>query len=104
MTQVLSKSIPKFRLGQLIATPGAIAALQRSQQEPLEFIQRHRGGDWGEVDDGDKALNDEAIAHEGDSDRQSRVLSAYRTTAGDRIWIITEHDRSVTTVLLPEEY
>jgi hypothetical protein len=94
----------KFRLGQLVATPGAIQALQRAGQDPLTFLTRHRAGDWGDVCASDARLNDEAIAHEGDIDRQSRVLSSYRTNAGEKLWIITECDRSSTTLLLPEEY
>ena len=104
MPQIANCAVPRFKLGRLVATPGAIHALQRSGQDPLVFVQRHRQGDWGDVDAGDKALNDEAIAHEGDLDRQSRVLSAYTTNAGEKLWIITESDRSATTILLPEEY
>lgn len=95
---------PRFKLGRLVATPGAIRALQRAGQDPLVFIERHRRGDWGEVGPGDWQLNDEAIAHEGDLDRQERVLSSYTTSAGDRLWAITEADRSSTCILLPEEY
>lgn len=95
---------PKFRLGRLVATPGAIHALQRARQDPLVIIERHRRGDWGEVSHGDARLNDDAVAHEGNPDRQHRVLSAYRTSVGERIWVITEADRSATTMLLPDEY
>ena len=94
----------KFALGQLVATPGALAALESAGQSPSEFIARHQGGDWGEVCAEDAALNDEAVAHEGDLDQQGRVLSAYSTKLGGRIWVITEADRSSTCTLLPEEY
>jgi hypothetical protein len=70
----------------------------------VAYLARHSVGDWGTLDVDDRALNDEAVAHEGDLDRQQRVLSAYETRRGDRIWIITEWDRSITTVLLPEDY
>ena len=94
----------KFALGRLVATPGALEALGTSGETALPYLARHRAGDWGEVCDEDKRLNDEAVAHEGDPDRQSRVLSAYRTTGGVKLWVITEWDRSVTTLLLPDEY
>ena len=87
-----------FSLGQLAATPGALEALQAAGQSPGEFLRRHAAGDWGEVSDEDKALNDQALL-DGD-----RLLSAYRTTKGTKVWIITEADRSVTTFLLPQEY
>jgi hypothetical protein len=93
-----------LKLGRLLATPGAIQALQRSQQDPLEFIERHRHGDWGDVDEHDRMANDDAVAREGNSEQQSRVLSAYVTSAGDRIWLITEADRASTCLLLPSEY
>ena len=60
--------------------------------------------DWGEVCPEDAELNNQAIAFEGDLDKQQRVLSAYRTNKGERLWCITEYDRSATTILLPEEY
>lgn len=85
-------------LGMLVATPGAIGAIEEAGQPYSDFIERHRKGDWGEVDGEDKALNDEALAI------GSRLLSAYRTAKGIRIWIITEADRSSTCILLPEEY
>ncbi len=95
---------PRFRLGQTVATPGALDALRRSGQSAVEFLARHQVGDWGQVPAGDAALNDEAVAHEGDLNRQQRVLSAYHTRLGDRLWIVTEWDRSVSTVLVPSEY
>lgn len=103
MVQLMERHA-KFRLGRLVATPGAIEALQRSRQDPLVFLNRHRAGDWGEVCPSDARLNDEAISHEGDPDRQSRVLSSYQTAAGEKLWVITEADRSSTCVLLPDEY
>lgn len=84
---------PKFPLGKLLATPGAIALGINF----APYINRHVRGDWGDVDAEDWQRNDASIA-EG-----SRIVSAYQTAAG-RIWIITEADRAVTTVLLPREY
>ncbi len=88
----------KFPLGQLVATPGALAALQANQQNPVEFVQRHALGDWGEVHADDWKENDFSLTH------GYRLLSAYTLTDGTRIWIITEADRSATTILLPSEY
>ncbi len=70
----------------------------------MEFLLRHGAGDWGELSTEDAHENCVAVAHEGDPDRQLRVLSAYRTKLGERIWVITEADRATTTFLLPEEY
>ncbi len=103
-TPATPRTTVQFRLGQIVATPGALAALERSGETALPLLGRHQRNDWGEVCVEDKKLNDEAVAHEGDPERQSRILSAYRTGLGDRIWIITEADRSVTTILLPTEY
>lgn len=87
-----------FNLGQLLATPGALAALERAGQSPVEFLARHCRGDWGDVGQADWELNDAAVV-EG-----TRLLSAYHTQRGERLWIITEADRSATTILLPDEY
>lgn len=85
-------------LGGTYATPGALAALEESHQTPAEFLSRHEGGDWGEVGPEDWESNEEAFGGEG------RLLSAYTLKTGVKIWIITEWDRSVTTILLPDEY
>lgn len=89
---------PLFPLGQVVATPGALQALEEAGQRPEAFLNRHIVGDWGELDDFDRRQNDRAV-HQG-----LRLLSAYRTMRGVRLWVITEWDRSVTTLLLPEEY
>ncbi len=88
----------RFPLGQLVATPGALRALQAAGQHPLEFIARHVAGDWGELCDEDKQANEEALRED------LRILSAYTTSAGEALWVITEADRSATTMLLPEDY
>jgi hypothetical protein len=90
--------LPRFNLGRTVATPGALAALERAGQEPGFFLEKHANHDWGTVCKDDWKANDDALAH-GD-----RLLSAYKTLKGERIWIITEWDRSATTLLLPEEY
>jgi hypothetical protein len=93
----------KFQPGQMVATPGTLAALSQSGQSPAFFLARHLRGDWGEVDEEDKKRNDQALLD------GSRLLSAYRTLKGVKIWIITEavgHDgnRASTCILLPDEY
>lgn len=89
---------PLFDLGQLVATPGVLAALEKTGQNAMDFLSRHVRGDWGELPKEDKEENQFSV------DKSFRLLSSYRTTAGDKIWIITEADRSHTTLLLPDEY
>jgi hypothetical protein len=88
----------KFGLGQIVGTPGAVSAFERTGQNPLEFIARHWTGDWGDLEQEDKEENEFSVA------RGLRILSAYNLSDGTRVWVITEADRSATTVLLPEEY
>lgn len=92
------RSVYPVRLGGIFATPGALGALLANGETPLPFLQRHAWGDWGSVDAEDAKLNAEAAAHGG------RLLSAYELGDGTRLWVITEADRSATTILLPEEY
>ncbi len=94
----------KFKLGYVVLTPLGIKALHEAEQSAEDFLNRHAGGDWGDLCDEDRKANDVAIAHEDDPDCRSRVLSSYRTSLGTKLYVITEHDRSVTTILLPEEY
>ena len=89
---------PKFSPGRLVATPAALEALAQSGQTPVFFLQKHLSGDWGDVDDEDCLLNEQALRN-GD-----RLLSTYTTLKGVRLWIITEADRSSTCILKPEEY
>ncbi|MDT0631948.1 hypothetical protein [Rubrivirga litoralis] len=84
-------------LGHVVATPGALEVVRDHGLDVVGLLHRHRDGDWGAVSDHDAQANDHAAAH------GARVLSAYET-AGGRLWIITEADRSATTVLLPSEY
>ncbi len=93
----------RFNPGRLLITPGAMEFLERAGVDPLELLGRHLTGDWGCVCQEDREANNDATAHEDDEDRQARVLSAYETTLG-RVWVITEADRSATTILLPDEY
>ena len=89
---------PLFDLGQLVATPGALAALEKSGQSPMAFLSRHVTGDWGELSEEDRKENQFSV------EKGFRLLSSYQTNAGERVWVITEADRSVTTILLPDEY
>lgn len=89
---------PLFPLGLVVATPGAIEAMNPHPGLRCEVLTRHLAGDWGEVGDEDAMENDLSVEH------GFRILSAYKTPTGERIWVITEADRSATTLLLPEEY
>jgi hypothetical protein len=97
------ETVKKFSLGRILATPGALEALAAASQSADEFLARHVTGDWGDLDPEDKALNDAALID------GSRILSAYMTRKGERIWIITEATNEVglrycTTILLVSEY
>lgn len=95
---------PKFILGQVVATPGALEALKASNQSAAEFLNRHVRGDWGEdLCEEDRQANGQALID------GSRILSAYMTKSGTKLWIITEAaddagNRLATTLLLPDEY
>ena len=86
-----------FPLGQVVATPGALKLLDEAGEDPLYLIARHHSGDWGELDEHDHLENELSLRH------GWRLLSSYPIGEG-KVWIITEADRSVTTILLPEEY
>ena len=81
-----------------MATPGALAALQEAGVNPLALITRHVTGDWGDLGTEDKQANEDALQ------QGQRLLSAYKLQTGQKIWLITEYDRSVTTLLLPSDY
>lgn len=92
----------KFNFGQLVATVGVNEALYgnpKFQKFVKESFQRHINGDWGDLDKEDKNSNDLAL-----ESGEDRIFSAYKYENGVKIWIITEWDRSVTTILFPEEY
>ena len=88
----------QFSLGRLGATPAALEAMQRAGQNPLDFLARHVRGDWGEVCEEDRRENEFALQH------GFRLLSVYTTQAGEKVWLISEADRSATTLLLPSDY
>jgi hypothetical protein len=88
--------IALFRIGRIVATPTAQESL--SQADILAGIQRHQAGDWGEVSEHDREANNRAL------ENGTRLVSAYHSAKRVRFWIITEADRSATTVLLPQDY
>jgi len=88
----------RFALGQTVITPGAEEALELAGQTAIEFLRRHISGDWGELSDDDRKENELSL------EQGFRLLSCYETRKGERLWIITEADRSATTILLPIEY
>lgn len=87
----------RFPLGELVATPGALSLLERHRINPLSLLGRHLQGDWGNVTNEDRATNDDAVT------LGNRILSSYTLGEKDKVWIITEHDRSSTHILLPSE-
>jgi hypothetical protein len=89
---------PLFPLGKLVATPGALAALQKAGQSPAELLSLHVRGQSGDISAEDRQENEYSLAH------GFRLLSSYRTKANETIWVVTESDRSVTSLLLPSEY
>jgi hypothetical protein len=82
----------------LFATPRALETLAYAGQSAEDLLRRHVSGDWGDLDDDDRRANAEAL------ETGARILSAYVTVLGERLWIITEADRSLTTILRPDEY
>ena len=88
----------KFSLGQIVATPNAIEAMEENSIDSRSLLLRHANGDWGCIPDEDKQENELSLK-EG-----FRLLSAYESEGLPKIWIITEADRSATTILFPEEY
>ena len=101
-----SPSKPLFSLGQLLATPGALAMLETFSVHPLALVLgRHVVGDWGDLCHEDRALNNHSLAN------GMRIFSSYKltrttgdSTTTETAWVITEADRASTTILLPSEY
>lgn len=88
----------RFSLGHLFLTPSAIEALEEAEQTAREFIERHTRLEQGELCNDDHKENLFSV------DRPLRIFSAFKTAKGEKVWVITEADRSATTILLPEEY
>ena len=98
-----TKQEVRFKLGQIVATPGALEAMQRNNSNGLEYLRRHVSGDWGIVCEEDKQANEDALK------TGARLMSAYFLPDETKLWIITEAaddagTRAATTFLLPEEY
>jgi len=85
-------------LGRVVATPGALRTLEEAGVSPASLLARHVNGDWGDLDEHDRKENEFSLKN------GFRILSSYTLTSGEKIWIITEADRSSTCLLLPSEY
>ncbi len=88
----------RLEMGHIVATPGALAAMEESGEQPCKFLSRHASGDWGNLSAEDRKENEFSLVH------GFRVLSSYKLRTGTVVWVITEADRSSTTLLLPSEY
>lgn len=88
----------RLPLGRLLATPAAIDAIQSAGLSIFVLVNRHARGDWGDLPESDREQNELSVV------AGQRVLSCYALTGDQKVWIITEADRSTTTILLPEEY
>jgi hypothetical protein len=88
--------IPRFRVGWILITPGALVALVESQEDPRIFVSRHIEGDWGDVGPSEWAENEFAVRH------GERLYSVYHTRHGRKLWVMTEANRCATTILLSE--
>lgn len=88
----------RFSLGRLVATPAAMDVLEVARVTAQSLLIRHMDCDWGDMCDSDKLLNDQALEDGG------RLFSSYTLPTGKKVWVITEADRSSTTILLPEDY
>lgn len=93
-----ARRLPMFPLGKVCATPGLIDAQRDNAQSPVSFIARHVNGDWSEMDAHDQKANTESVTN------GTRIFSSYSMKDGNKLFVITEADRSVTTLLLPSEY
>ena len=89
---------PLFTLGQVVATPGALKAIEASGDSLFTYLSRHQSGDWGNVDAHDRKENQLSL------EQGFRLMSVYSLSTGVKVWVITEADRSSTCILLPEEY
>ncbi|KAA5538608.1 hypothetical protein FYK55_27195 [Roseiconus nitratireducens] len=97
-TTEIIMSKPLFPLGRVTATPGCLELLDKNNQAPSDLLDRHVRGDWGIVDPDDAQANNLALEH------GERLLSSYELLDGSKVWVITEWDRSATTLLRPSDY
>lgn len=101
-TEVLLISLipnSRFLTGEVVVTAGVDELIQQGRLNPNEFLRRHLSGDWGDLDESDRRQNDAAL-----QSGEDRLFSSYQVAPDLKLWIITEWDRSVTTLLLPDEY
>ena len=96
LLMMLSQS--RFPAGQTVMTAGVAELARQGLLDPAPYLRRHLNADWGDLDDGDRRLNNRALTSD------ERLFSSYQVTPDITLWIITEPDRSVTTLLLPDEY
>ena len=89
----------RFSPGQVVMTAGVDELVRQGRLNPTPYLSRHLHGDWGDLSDDDRRLNDAAL-----QSGEDRLFSSYQVTRDLKLWIITEWDRSVTTLLLPGEY
>lgn len=89
----------RFATGQIVMTSGVDALIEAGRLDPAPYLYRHLSGDWGDLNDSDRRLNDAAL-----QSGEDRLFSSYQVAPDLKLWIITEWDRSVTTLLLPSEY
>lgn len=89
----------RFASGQVVMTIGVDALVEEGRLDPAPYLYRHLSGDWGDLDDSARRLNDAAL-----QSGEDRLMSSYQVAPDLKLWIITERDRSVTTLLLPNEY
>lgn len=99
MSTPAQHAFPRFNPGQVVMTSGVDSLVQQGQLNPRPYLLRHLSGDWGDLSDNDRRQNDAAL-----KSGEDRLFSAYEVGPSLKVWVITEWDRSVTTVLLPSEY
>lgn len=97
LTKSVQRKAPLFSLGVIVATPAVLAHLNKQGINAQPYLARHVGGDWGDVPPEDAKENQFSV------EQGFRILSSYNI-AGERVWVITEADRSATTLLFPSEY
>ena len=91
--------ISRFPPGEVVVTGGVDELIRQGRLNPNEHLRRHLSGDWGDLDESDRRQNDAAL-----QSGEDRLFSSYQVDPDLKLWIITEWDRSVTTLLLPDEY
>jgi hypothetical protein len=99
MLLIILPTNTRFSPGRIVMTHGVDALVREGRFHPNTYLDRHLAGDWGDLSDADRQHNDRAL-----QSRDDRMFSSYQVAPDLTLWIITEWDRSVTTLLLPKEY